>query len=83
MFIVGSANDADITEPFPLFSDSDPELPRPVTVKDAIFGLPPIHPGGGKESIEFTPSSASPYQRFLADEISFDKFYSLHVEMAI
>jgi len=77
VFIIGSLHNARIKEPMPLFSESDPNLPKPITVKDAIYGLPPITPGAGAEVMEFSFASPSPYQRLLCGELSFEKFYAM------
>ena len=47
VFIIGSLDpDIDFIQPLPLFDDDNMFLPRPITVREAIGGLPEIENGG-------------------------------------
>lgn len=76
VFIIGSLNpDVQIQSATPLFSNDDLNLPRFVTVKDAIGNLPTLSDGGGVVETEFIFEAKSAYDRLMLQEISFEEFY--------
>lgn len=78
VFIIGSL-DANITfeQPEPLFEENSLLLPKPVTVRDAIFNLPAVEDGGGAVEMEWEFSNPSPYDLLMQRKIDFDEFYSM------
>lgn len=81
VFIVGLSGSRILRDPEPLFDSGLPLLdhtaiPRPVTVREAIYGLPPLEPGGGcLGAMEADYEPSSPYQRYLAGQCTFWDFY--------
>lgn len=75
IFIIGSLNKISLKEPQPLFSETEPELPRPVTVKEAIGGLPPLQDGSGSFAMEIDFTPQSKYEEMAAGLITFKEFY--------
>lgn len=75
VFIIGSLNKTIIREPKPLFSDSIPYLPNPITVQEAIGGLPSLKSNDGCFEADYVYKPSSTYEKLMAGEISFKEFY--------
>jgi DNA (cytosine-5)-methyltransferase 1 len=76
VFLVGSLKSVFLDSPTALFSDTCLDLPKPITVGEAIFGLPKLISGEGETEIESSYNSTSYYEKFLMGEINFQDFYS-------
>jgi len=72
VFLVGSSQRSEFLPPSPIFDEE-----HYATVKDAIFGLPPLEPGDGEDSIEYNLEAHSNYQRFLMGEIDAESFIQI------
>ena len=77
VFLIGSLKPVDIIPPSILFSESDDTLPMPVTVGEAILGLPELKVGEGEIESDYELNNLTFYQRLLANEVDFKEFYSL------
>ena len=78
VFIIGSLDpDIDFIQPLPLFDDDNMFLPRPITVREAIGGLPEIENGGGALEMEWEFDNPSPYDLLMQRQITFDEFYQM------
>lgn len=77
VFLIGSREGIDFSQPNPLFSNEDMFLPDFVTVKDAIGSLPAIEDGGGESEMEGDIPSISPFDKLMKREIDFDTFYEM------
>jgi len=75
VFIIGSLKNISISKPKPLFSEIDLSLPNPITVKEAIGGLPRINANGGDFEMEVEYRPLSKYEELMAGLISFKEFY--------
>lgn len=75
VFIVGTLKKINIDSPKPLFSIKNDDLPNPITVQDAIYGLPPLETDSGEFEIHCNYKSTSPYEALLMGEIDFKTFY--------
>lgn len=80
VFIVGTLKDTQINPPKKLFSLEDENLPNPITVKEAIGGLPRIEADSGVFEVEIECKSTSPYESMIMGEIDFKEFYSKCLE---
>ncbi len=79
VFIVGSLINHQITSPQPLFSVTDLNLPTPITVQEAIGGLPPLVTGTGENEISSDYQAVSIFERLMTNAITFDDFYKLQL----
>lgn len=77
VFIIGSLKKINIEPPKVLFSEIDENLPKPVNVKQAIFGLPFLQTGEGIFEMEIDYKSTSFYEKLMMNEINFETFYEL------
>ena len=77
VIIVGSLVKKEIKSPKILFSNTDDNLPNPITVKQAIAGLPELKTDSGVFEIECNYNSTSPYESMMIGEITFKDFYKL------
>lgn len=77
VFIVGTLSKVNINAPNALFSLKDENLPNPITVKEAIGGLPKIETDSGEFEVESEYKSTSPYESMMMGEIDFKEFYEL------
>ncbi len=75
VILVGSIDKVEIGLPSPLFSDTNPELPKPITVADAIKGLPPLGINEGSFEMEANIKPTSKYEEFIMGKIAFPEFY--------
>jgi DNA (cytosine-5)-methyltransferase 1 len=75
VFIIGSLKKIRINAPKPLFSEHDEKLPTPITVRQAIYGLPILQTGEGCFEMETLYSPTSPYEELMMNKISFQEFY--------
>ena len=75
VFIIGSLAKEKITPPKTLFSRTDKLLPQPVTVKEAIGGLPELLTGKGETEIASNYSATSIYEKLMMNEVDFVTFY--------
>jgi len=75
VLIVGSLKKVDINQPQPLFSNTDNNKPKPISVKHAIGGLPPLQSGSGEFEMTCNYMSTSPYEQLMMGEIDFEEFY--------
>lgn len=77
VFVIGSKNGVKITPPSPLFDVNNDKLPNPITVKDAIFGLPALTTKGGVFECESDYVATSFYEQLMMNEIDFNTFYKM------
>jgi DNA (cytosine-5)-methyltransferase 1 len=77
VFIIGSLKKIKIDPPSPLFSEDDPKLPNPISVKEAIGSLPPLEANSGEFEIDVKYTPKSNYEKLMAGLISFEEFYEL------
>lgn len=77
VFIVGTLSKIEIKAPKALFSLKDEKLPNPITVREAIGGLPKIETDSGVFEVECAYNSTSPYESLMLGEIDFYAFYDL------
>src|SRR3989344_7823676 len=75
VFIIGSLKNVKIKAPLPLFSEEDNNLPNPITVKEAIGGLPSLDANDGNSEMEIDYVPQSNYEKLMAGEIDFPTFY--------
>lgn len=75
VFIIGSLNKIVIESPKALFSEEDSNLPKPISVKEAIGGLPPLNANEGEFEMEIDYLPKSKYEELMADQITLDLFY--------
>ncbi len=75
VFIIGSSKKIEINAPKILFSETDCFLPKPITTKQAIYGLPELRSGEGVFETEGDYKAVSFYEKFMVNEIGFDEFY--------
>lgn len=83
VFIIGSLKKITLNEIKPLFSEEDKNLPKPITVEEAIGSLPPLEANEGEFEIETDYFPKSPYEKFMAGEIDFKIFYNLQKNLEI
>jgi DNA (cytosine-5)-methyltransferase 1 len=77
VFLVGTLVASNIEPPKKLFSLDDDNLPNPITVRDAIGGLPELKTDSGEFETDSEYKSTSPYESLMMGEIDFQQFYSL------
>lgn len=77
VFIVGTLNKTDLSAPSKIFSFDDENLPNPITVKEAIMGLPELETDSGVLEMEYPLKPISNYEALLMNEIDFNEFYNL------
>lgn len=80
VFIIGSKNGIKILPPTPLFDVNNDDLPNPISVKEAIYGLPNLPTKGGEFELKCDYKSTSPYEQLMMNEIDFDTFYKMAIE---
>jgi DNA (cytosine-5)-methyltransferase 1 len=73
--IVGSLKKEKINPPKILFSATDENLPKPITVKQAIGGLPVLETGSGDFEMICNYKATSAYEKLMLGEIDFATFY--------
>jgi DNA (cytosine-5)-methyltransferase 1 len=88
VFIIGSRGKTILKPPTPLFANNKEDknmllfkssydsLPIPITVREAIGGLPPIKAGEGEFEVASQVVPTSKYEEFLMDRITFEEFYN-------
>lgn len=76
IFIIGSKNRIVIKQPKPLFS-VNANLPKPVTVEEAIYDLPALGLADGNYCMEYDSNPQSPYQKLMNGLINFNEFVYL------
>lgn len=78
VIIIGSLDHTiTIAQPEPLFSKEGDELPRYVSVRDALESLPALEDGGGETEMDYIPEKSSAYDMLMRREIGFDEFYRM------
>jgi DNA (cytosine-5)-methyltransferase 1 len=77
VFLVGSKKKLPIMAPRPLFSYDKSDLPDPISVGEAIGGLPELPINSGSPTIVCDYDGISPYERLMLGDISFETFYSV------
>lgn len=77
VFIVGTLIDSNIAPPKKLFAIDNDDLPNPITVRDAIGGLPELKTDSGEFETDSEYKSTSPYESLMMGEIDFQEFYVL------
>lgn len=77
IFIIGSLKNIKIKVPKVLFSENQENLPKPITVKQAIYGLPTLQTGEGIFEIESNYFATSVYEKLMMSEIDFQEFHHL------
>jgi DNA (cytosine-5)-methyltransferase 1 len=77
IFIIGSLKNIKIKAPKPIFSETNLNLPNPITVKQAIYGLPHLKTGEGIFEMETNYFATSIYEKLMMNEIDFQEFYYL------
>lgn len=80
VFIIGTLQKKTITSPKPLFSSKKDDLPNPITVREAIGGLPKLETDSGQFEITCNYKSTSAYESLLMGEIDFKTFYKKCLE---
>ncbi len=75
--IVGSLKNEKISKPKSLFSSTDENLPKPITVKQAIGGLPELKTGEGEFEMICHYKPVSAYEKLMAGDIEFTDFYEI------
>lgn len=80
VFIVGSLKKVEITSPKILFSRTEDNLPYPISVGEAIGGLPKIETNSGEFELECDYKPTSPYEKLMMNKIDFKTFYQKCVE---
>jgi len=75
VLIIGSRKKIKIPSPKILFSYKNSDLPDPITVEEAIGGLPKLKSGMGEFETTFNRKSTSAYESFIMGEIDFNVFY--------
>lgn len=75
VFIVGTLRNVKIAPPKSLFSLDNENLPNPITVREAIGGLPELKTDSGEFEIDSEYKSTSPYESLMMGEIDFKEFY--------
>lgn len=78
--IVGSLKKEKINPPKILFSATDENLPKPITVKQAIGGLPVLETGSGYFEMTCNYKATSAYEKLMLGEIDFATFYGSCLE---
>lgn len=73
--IIGSLKNEKINQPESIFSSNEENLPRPITVKQAIGGLPVLKTGSGDFEMICNYKSTSVYEKLMLGEIDFTTFY--------
>lgn len=73
--IIGSLKKEKISQPKSLFSRTDESKPKPITVKQAIGGLPILTTGSGEFEMICNYKSTSVYEKLMLGEIDFPNFY--------
>lgn len=73
--IIGSISNKQIAPPKILFSTKDDNLPNPITVKQAIGGLPKLDTDDGEFEIDSNYKSTSAYEELMMGKIDFKTFY--------
>jgi DNA (cytosine-5)-methyltransferase 1 len=77
VFIVGTLLSVNIKAPKQLFSSKDENLPNPITVREAIGGLPELATDSGEVEIISDYKSTSPYESLMMGKVNFKQFYKL------
>jgi len=78
--IVGSIKKEKINPPKILFSATNENLPKPITVKEAIGGLPVLETGSGDFEMICNYNATSSYEKLMLGEIDFSTFYASCLE---
>jgi len=73
--IIGSLKKENFLKPKILFSNKDDGKPKPITVKQAIGGLPILTTGSGAFEMICNYKSTSAYEKLMLGEIDFATFY--------
>lgn len=73
--IIGSLKKVKISQPEILFSAKNEKKPKPITVKQAIGGLPSLSTGSGVFEMICKYKSTSSYEKLMLGEITFKTFY--------
>ena len=76
VIIVGSLVKKEIKSPKILFSNNDDNLPNPITVKQAIAGLPDLKTDSGIFETNIDYKATSDYEKLMMNEIDFKAFYA-------
>lgn len=78
IFIVGSSKKINLEPPEQILDEE-----HFITVKDAIYGLPQLKSGEGKEEMQFSNKPFSDYQKYLMGKITAEDFYKKIQKMSI
>ena len=73
--IIGSQKKEKFAQPKILFSLKDESKPNPITVKQAIGGLPILTTGSGEFEMSCNYKSTSAFEKLMLNEIDFTTFY--------
>jgi DNA (cytosine-5)-methyltransferase 1 len=73
--IIGSLKKDKFVQPKILFSQKDENKPKPITVKQAIGGLPILKTGSGEFEMSCSYKSTSVFEKLMLEEIDFATFY--------
>ena len=73
--IIGSLKKEKISQPKILFSSNGEYLPRPITVKNAIGGLPTLKTGSGEFEMVCKYKATSAFEKLMLGEFDFATFY--------
>lgn len=77
VMIIGSLKKGISITPKVLFSTKDKNLPKPITVKQAIGGLPKLKSGEGTFEMNYINEPISAYEKLMSGKINFKEFYKL------
>lgn len=76
IIILGTKTKDTIFFPKPLFSENGKELPKYITIREAIDDLPPLEAGGGSiGAAAYISTPKYDYQLLMRNKISFNEFY--------
>ena len=76
VFIIGSLDHTlEFEQPHSLFDEDDAQLPKPITVRDAIGNLPAIDNGGGSLEMEWELTTPTLYDLLMQRRLTFEEFY--------
>jgi DNA (cytosine-5)-methyltransferase 1 len=77
IFIIGSLKNIKLNPPKALFAENKANLPTPISVKQAIYGLPHLKTGEGVFEMESSYKATSCYEKLMMNEIDFQEFYQI------
>jgi DNA (cytosine-5)-methyltransferase 1 len=73
--IIGSLKNEKISQPKPLFSSTNENIPNPISVKQAIGSLPELKSGEGEFEMLCNYNPLTPFDKLMSEDINFTEFY--------